>query len=136
MKFRDHLREVASLSRLLDVNLSVEVVPGDVTNIDNLQTLTVSIPTEDYLKLTGEDVETLYLRPMIKALAAKINTLGNVRAAAIPLERIPKSEQAHLCTKGRIPVLLRVVRRQIPTDRHQILIHALVQPETENNATA
>jgi len=69
---------------------------------------------------------------MVKALADKINTLGNVRVAEIPLSKIPKTQQAWLCTKGRIPVLLRVVRRTVPTDRHQILIHALVQPESEN----
>lgn len=129
-------RQIPSLSRLLDVHLSVEVVEGKPTNIDHLQTITVSIPTEDFVQMTGDEVETLYLRPMIKSLAEKINTLGNVRVAEIPLSKIPKTEQAWLCTKGRIPVMLRVVRRTIPTDRHQILIHALVQPESENDGEA
>ena len=125
-------RQVPSLSRLLDVHLTVEVVEGLPTNIDDLQTITVSIPTEEFVKMTADEVEYLYLRPMVKALADKINTLGNVRVAEIPLSKIPKTQQAWLCTKGRIPVLLRVVRRTVPTDRHQILIHALVQPESEN----
>lgn len=125
-------RNIPSLSRLLDVHLSVEVLEGKPTNIDSLQTITVSIPTEEWAKMTGDEVETLYLRPMVKALAEKINTLGSVRTAEIPLSKIPKTEQAWLCTKGSIPVLLRVVRRTIPTDRHQILIHALVQPENND----
>ena len=125
-------RQVPSLSRLLDVHLTVEVVEGLPTNIDDLQTITVSIPTEEFVKMTADEVEYLYLLPMVKALADKINTLGNVRVAEIPLSKIPKTQQAWLCTKGRIPVLLRVVRRTVPTDRHQILIHALVQPESEN----
>jgi hypothetical protein len=70
---------------------------------------------------------------MVKALAEKINTLGNVRVAAIPLSKLPDTEAAYLCTKGRIPVLLRLVRRITP-DRHQILIHVLVQPESEDGS--
>lgn len=132
MKFSENLRSIPSLSRLLDVYLSVEVVEGAPTNIDSLQTITVSIPTDEFVKMTGAEIEQLYLRPMVKALAEKINLLGNVRVAEIPLEKIPKTEAAFACTKGRVPVLLRLVRRQIPNDRHQILIHALVQPENEN----
>lgn len=124
-------RSVPSLSRLLDVHLSVDVVDGKPTNIKHLQSVTVSVPTEDWGKMTGDEVETLYLRPMLKGLADKINTLGTVRTAEIPLDRLPKEEQAWLCTNGKIPVLLRIVRRIIPTDRHQILLHALVQPVDE-----
>lgn len=127
-------REVPSLSRLLDVGLTVDVVEGKVDSIDYLQTVTVSIPSEEIVKMTGDEVETLYLRPMVKALAKKINTLGNVRVGTIPLSRIPKHEIAFQCENGKIPVLLRIVRRPIPTDRHQILIHALVQPETEDGS--
>ena len=129
-------RQIPSLSRLMDVDLSVEVVEGRPTNIDHLQTVTVSIPTDTFVGMTGDEIETLYLRPMVRALAKKINSLGNVRCAEIPLDKIPKREQAWLCTNGRIPVLLRVVRREVPTDRHQILIHALVQPESENDGEA
>jgi len=124
-------REVPSLSRLLDVHLTVEVVEGRPTNIDHLQSVTVSFPSNDIAQMTGEEIETLYLRPMVKALAEKINKLGNVRTAAIPLDRFSKRELVFLCEKGRIPVTIRVVRRTNP-DRHQILIHALVQPETED----
>ena len=127
-------REVPSLSRLLDVGLEVDVVEGPVTNIDHLQTVTVSIPSEDFAKMTGDEVETLYLRPMVRGLAEKINTLGNVRVGEIPLERFPKSEIVFQCKNGKIPVLLRIVRRPVPTDRHQILIHALVQPENEDGS--
>ena len=127
-------REIPSLSRLLDVHLSVEVVPGEPDTIDNLQSVTVSIPSENIVKMTGDEIETLYLRPMVKALAEKINTLGNVRVGEIPLAKIPKTEVAFSCTNGKIPVLLRIVRREVPTDRHQILIHALVQPEDDNGA--
>ena len=132
MKFSDNLREIPSLSRLLDIHLEVEVVEGRPTSFNHMQTITVSIPTEDFVMLTGEEIETLYFRPMIKALAEKINTLGNVKAAEIPLETIPEEEAAFSCTNGRIPVLLRIVRRTIGTDRHQILIHALVQPENDD----
>jgi hypothetical protein len=99
------------------------------TNIDQLQSVTVSIPTDEFKSLTGDAVESLYLRPMVKALAKKINTLGNVCTAAIPLPDT-KYEMAWLCDKGRIPVLIRIVRRVQP-DRHQILIHALVQSVVE-----
>lgn len=129
-------REIPSLSRLLDVHLSVEVVEGEPNTIDYLQSITVSIPSEEIQKMTGDEIETLYLRPMVKALAEKINTLGNVRVAAIPLDRFPKNEIVFLCEKGAIPVTLRIVRREVPTDRHQILIHALVQPENVNDGEA
>jgi hypothetical protein len=125
------ITEIPSLSRLLDTRLEVEVVDGEVTNIDNLLSVTVSIPTETFTELTGKEIENLYLRKMIDGLAHKINSLGNVKTKAIP---IPQEENAWLCTKGRIPVLLRIVRRPSP-DRHQILIHALVQPENENVAS-
>lgn len=123
-------REVPSLSRLLDTKLEVEVVPGSVTNLTNMLNITVSIPTEDFVILTGDEIENLYLRPMVKAIAKKLNTLGNVKAGSLPL---PKKEIAFNCTNGKIPVLLRVVRRYNP-DRHQILIHVLVQPEDENGS--
>lgn len=118
-------RNVPSLSRLLDTVLEVEVVDGPVTTMDYLQSLTVSIPTEDFIKLTGDEVENLYLRPMIKAIGKKINEMGNVKTNYLP---IPEKEIAFRCMKGKIPVLMRVVRRNNP-DRHQILIHAWVQPE-------
>lgn len=120
-------REIPSLSRLLDTHLEVEVVPGPVTSTDDLINVTISIPTEDFIKMTGDEIETLYLRPMIKAAADKINTLGNIKVDTIP---VPEKEVAFQCNNGRIPVLLRIVRRPNP-DRHQILIHALVQPENE-----
>lgn len=123
------LRQVPSLSRLLDIHLEAEVVDKPPTNIKQLQTVTVSIPTDEYKKMTGDEIETLYLRPMVKALAEKINTFGSVRAAPIPIKKFPKTEQVWLCTNGRIPVTLRIVRREIPTDRHQILIHALIQQD-------
>lgn len=125
-------RNIFSLSRLLDVYLNIEVIEGKPTNLDNLLSITISVPTEEWRKMTGDEVETLYLRPMVKALAEKINALGNVKTAKIPLSRFPKTEQAWGCTKGKIPVLLRVVRRVSPYDRHQILIHALVQPESQS----
>jgi hypothetical protein len=117
-------REVPSLSRLMDKHLNHEVVPGKMTTFDYMQSITVSIPTENYEKLLGDEVETLYLRPMVKALGEKINSFGPVRAAELP---IPKGEVAWNCTNGRIPVLLRIVRRVNP-DRYQILLHALVEP--------
>ena len=118
------MNTIPSLSRLLDTKLLVEVVAGEVTSMDNMETITVSIPTDDYNQLASQDLEFGYLRPMIKALATKINRLGNVKAKALTL---PKGEMAWLCTNGSIPVVLRIVRRKQP-DRHQILIHALVQP--------
>ena len=119
------ITQIPSLSRLLDTKLNVEVVEGEVTNIDSLLSLTISIATEDYFQLSGKEIENLYLRKMVDAIADKINCLGNVKTRAIP---VPKNEVAWLCTKGRIPVLLRVVRRLNP-DRYQILMHVLVQPE-------
>ena len=134
MKFSEQLRSIPSLSRLLDVDLEVEVVEGKPTSMKDMQNVTVSIPTEDFMKMTGDEIEALYLRPMVKALAKRINTMGNVKAAEIPLDTLPEDEAAFLCTNGNIPVLLRIVRRTIPTDRHQILIHALVQPENEDGS--
>lgn len=116
-------RQVPSLARLLDTRLTVEVVDGEPTNYDDLLSVTISIPTSEFTKLTGDAVENLYLRRMIDALALKINGFGKVVTGEIP---IPKGEMAWLCTNGKIPVLLRIVRREDP-DRHQILIHALVQ---------
>jgi len=117
-------RNVPSLSRLLDTTLEVDVVDGPVTTMDYMQSLTVSIPTEDFIKLTGDEVENLYLRPMIRAIGKAINDMGNVKTTYLP---IPENEIAFRCMKGKIPVLMRVVRRPDP-DRHQILIHALVEP--------
>ena len=117
-------REIPSLSRLMDKHLDHEVVPGKLTTFDYMQSVTVSIPVEDYEKLLGDEVETLYLRPMVKALGEKINSFGPVLATELP---IPKGEVAWNCTNGRIPVLLQVVRRTNP-DRYQILLHALVEP--------
>jgi hypothetical protein len=134
MKFNQNaLREIPSLSRLLDVYLTADVVDGPVETIDNLETITVSIPSDDFVQITGDELETIYLRPMVKALAKKINKMGTVRATEIPLSKLPDTEAAFLCTNGRIPVLLRIVRRVEP-DRHQILIHALVQPESEDGS--
>lgn len=117
-------REIPSLSRLLDTVLKVEVVPGEVTSKDNILSITISIPTDDFKGLTGSEIENLYLRKMVQALGDKINELGNVRCRALP---VPEKETAWSCTNGRIPVLLRIVRRPDP-DRHQILIHVWVQP--------
>jgi hypothetical protein len=108
----------------MDRHLDYKVRPGKPTTFDHMQSVTVSIPANDYEKLLGDEIETLYLRPMVKALGVKINSFGPVRAAELP---IPKGEMAWSCTKGRIPVLLRIVRRLNP-DRYQILIHALVEP--------
>ncbi|MHC4704259.1 MAG: hypothetical protein ACYTFQ_27180 [Planctomycetota bacterium] len=126
------LTEIPSLSRLLDTKLTVEVVEGEVTSMHNMETITISIPTADFNHLSGHDVEFGYLRPMIKALAEKINSLGDVKARALPL---PEKETAWLCTQGKIPVMLRIVRREKP-DRHQLLIHALVQPVDPKPADA
>ena len=117
-------REISSLSRLMDRYLDYKVRPGKPTTFDHMQSVTVSIPAEDYEKLLGDEIETLYLKPMVKALGEKINSFGPVRAAELP---IPKGEMAWSCTNGRIPVLLRIVRRPDP-DRYQIIIHALVEP--------
>ena len=117
-------REIPSLSRLMDRYLDYKVRPGKPTTFDHMQSITVSILADDYEKLLGDEIETLYLRPMVKALGVKINSFGPVRAAELP---IPKDEMAWSCTKGRIPVLLRIVRRSDP-DRYQILLHALVDP--------
>lgn len=125
-------REIPSLSRLMDKCLDHQVVPGKLTTFDYMQSVTVSIPAEDYEKLLGDEVETLYLRKMVKALGDKINSLGPVRATELP---IPKGEIAWNCTNGRIPVLLRIVRRPLP-DRYQILLHALVEPVFPLPATA
>lgn len=123
-------REIPSLSRLMDIHLEVEKVDGPVTSLDDMQSITISIPTEDIVKMTGDEVESLYLRPMVKALAEKINTMGNVRAAELPMPK-DKAEIVFSCTNGRIPVMLRIVRRTNP-DRHQFLMHALVQPENKD----
>jgi hypothetical protein len=109
---------------LLDKDLEVKVVEGDLTTMNHMQSCTISIPTDDFRMLASDTFELLYLRPMVKALAEKINTLGDVKIGTLP---IPKKEMAWQCTKGRIPVLLRIVRRPNP-DRHQVLIHALVEP--------
>jgi hypothetical protein len=108
----------------MDRYLDYKVRPGKLTTFDHMQSVTVSIPADDYEKLLGDEIETLYLRPMVKALGEKINSFGPVRAAELP---IPKGEMAWSCTKGRIPVLLRIIRRSDP-DRYQILLHALVEP--------
>jgi len=117
-------REIPSLSRLMDRYLDYKVRPGKPTTFVHMQSVTVSIPAEDYEKMLGDEIENLYLRPMIKAMGEKINSLGPVYAAEMP---IPEGEMAWSCTNGRIPVLLRIVRRTDP-DRYQILIHALVDP--------
>jgi len=128
---------IPSLSRLLDIHLEVDVVEGTPSTCEHMKSLTFSLPTDEYTKLSGGEMERLYFRPIMKAIGEAINKLGPVRTAAIPL---PKDEVAFQCTNGRIPVLLRVVRRSNP-DRHQFLIHALVEPvcepstesENENN---
>lgn len=117
------LREIPSLSRLLDVHLTAEVVEGKVDSLDDMLSVTVSIPTDEYHKLCGQDVELLYVRPMLKALAESINELGKVKVGVLPL---PKGEAAFSCTKGKVPVMLRLVRRVTP-DRYQLLMHTLVQ---------
>jgi hypothetical protein len=116
----------------MDRYLDYKVRPGKLTTFDHMQSVTVSIPADDYEKLLGDEIETLYLRPMVKALGIKINSFGPVRAAELP---IPEGEMAWSCTKGRIPVLLRIVRRTSP-DRYQILIHALVEPTRDTTDCA
>jgi len=118
---------VPSLSRLLNIHLNVEVIEGVPSTHKHMKSLTFSLPTAEYTKLSGGEMERLYFRPAMKAIGEAINEMGPVRTAEIPL---PKDEVAFQCTNGRIPVLLRVVRRSSP-DRHQFLIHALVEPVCE-----
>lgn len=123
------MREIPSLSRLLDVHLKVEVVDGPVTTIDHMQTCTVSIPADAYVTMTGDEVELLYLRPMVKALGEKINSIGNVKVRELPM---PKKMVAFSCTKGSIPIMLTIAHRMHP-DRYQLTLYALVEPVNANS---
>jgi hypothetical protein len=119
------LHEVPSLSRLLDVHLEVDVdYDTPLTSMDDMKSITVSIPTGDYMMLSGADVEKMYLRPMVEALAKEINILGTVTTRELPE---PEGICAVTCTNGKIPVTLTIVRRENP-DRHQLTLFALVQP--------
>lgn len=125
MKWKSN--SIPSLSRYLDTELTAEVVEGEPSGRDHQLFATFTLPTEDYNNLTANKLNSLYLQPLVKAMAEKINAMGKVRTGSVPL---PKDMVAFLCEKGKIPVTLVVVRKSSP-DRHQFIISILVEPVNE-----
>ena len=120
-------KTIPSLSRYLDTELTAEVVPGEPTTRDYQLYTTFSFPTDEMEKLSPVVLNEKYFQPAVKALAEKINSMGKVKTAPLPL---PEGMVAFNCTKGKIPVTLIVVRHMYP-DRHQFFISILVEPVNE-----
>jgi hypothetical protein len=57
--------------------------------------------------------------------------MGNVKTGKLPM---PKGQVAFSCDKGKIPVMLRLVRRRSGIDRHILIISVLVEPANDNTA--
>ena len=122
------LPEIPSLSTELDKHLKCEVVPGVVDTMDNRYYVTFSIHSEEYGKMTADELWLLYFKPIVKALADKINALGHpvcTRALNLPGEGEPVA--GFRCWKGRVPVNVYVMRRRDP-DRHQFIVDVIVKP--------
>ena len=120
-------KTIPSLSRYLDTELTAEVVPGEPTTRDHQLYATFTFPTDEMEKLSPVVLNEKYFQPAVKAMAEKINAMGKVKTAPLPL---PADMIAFNCTKGTIPVMLVVIRHMYP-DRHQFIISILVEPVNE-----
>lgn len=117
---------IPSLSKYLDTKLTVEVVPGKVTNEDGHIFSNFSLPIDVVKKLAPEELFKGYLAPLLCEMAGRINKMGKVCTRAIPLPGEGTKVIGFRCWQGRIPVNLYILRRPDP-DRQQMIIDLHVQ---------
>jgi len=124
--------DVPSLAPIIDNALTeagIEVVPGRVDDEAGHYFGTFSIPTDDFAKLTADEVFLLYLKPMTEAIAKDIVKYANGGPIATKARKLPGKKDKVIgfrCFKGRVPVNVYILRRSDP-DRHQIIVDTHVQ---------
>jgi hypothetical protein len=121
-----------SLSKYLDAKLTVEVVPGKVTDEDGHIFANFSLPIDMVKKLAAEELFKGYIVPLLCEMADRINKLGKVCTRAIPLPGEGIKVIGFRCWQGRIPVNLYILRRPDP-DRQQMIIDLHVQKVEADN---
>lgn len=130
--------EVPSLAPLIDAKLKeagVEVVAGRVTKEDGHFYISVSIPTDDFGKMTADEIFLLYLKPMVEAVGDAIVKYADGNPICTKARKLPGKKDKVIgfrCFKGAIPVNVYVARRPDP-DRHQIIVDTHVQVRTEDD---
>jgi len=125
------LPEMPSLSTCLDKYLECEVVPGVVDTVDYRYFADFSIHSEDYAKMTADEIFLGYFQPALKEIASRINALdAPVCTRAMNLPGAGEPVAGFRCWKGRIPVNVYIMRLQGP-DRHRFMIDTIVKPMPE-----
>lgn len=124
--------DIPSLAPLIDKKLKeadIEVVPGRVTDEAGHFFATVSIPTEEFAKMTADEIFLLYLKPLTEAVGDAIVHYACGWPICTKARRLPGKKDKIIgfrCFKGRVPVNVYVARRNDP-DRHQLIVDTHVQ---------
>lgn len=121
-----------SLSAYLDDKLTVEVVPGKVTDEDGHIFANFSLPIDMVKGMAAEELFKGYIAPLLCEMAGRINKLGTVCTRAIPLPGEGSKVVGFRCWRGRIPVNLYILRRPDP-ERQQYIIDLHVQKVEADN---
>jgi hypothetical protein len=124
--------DVPSLAPIIDKALdeaSIEVVPGRVTDEAGHFFGTVSIPTDDFGKLTADEIFLLYLKPLTAAIGGAMVQYAAGYPICTKARKLPGKKDKVIgfrCFKGKVPVNVYILRRPDP-DRHQIIVDTHVQ---------
>jgi hypothetical protein len=124
--------DVPSLAPLIEAKLAeanIEIVPGKITDEAGHFFGTVSIPTDDFGKMTADEIFLLYLKPLTEACGDAIVHYAAGYPLATKARKLPGKKDKVIgfrCFKGKVPVNVYICRRPDP-DRHQIIVDTHVQ---------
>jgi len=124
--------EVPSLAPIIDKKLEeagIEVVPGKLTDEAGHFFGNFSIPTEEFGKLTADELFLLYLKPMTEAIGDAIVHYASGYPICVKARKLPGKKDKVIgfrCFKGKVPINVYVCRRPDP-DRHQVIVDTHVQ---------
>jgi hypothetical protein len=124
--------DVPSLAPIIDAKLKeaeIEVVPGKVTDEAGHFFGTISIPTDDFGKMTADEIFLLYLKPLTTAIGDAIVNYAAGYPVCTKARKLPGKKDKVIgfrCFQGKVPVNVYIMRRSSP-DRHQIIVDTHVQ---------
>jgi hypothetical protein len=104
------------MSRYLDKNLTVNVVPGEVEGDAGHLITMWNIPDTEYANTPPRDLWYFFITKYLYALAHAVNKLGDVRTKSLPLPPKNASVVGFLSSDGKIPVRLLIGRRPAEGD--------------------
>ena len=128
------MRELPSMSRYLDTQLTVNAVHGEVdSEIGHLFTMW-SIPDTEYANTPPKDLWDFYIKQHLNALAEFINNGGDFTTKAVALPPKHSGVLSFVSPDGKVPVRLTVSRRiedELGPDRHVFTLDLYAQPTAQ-----